>query len=477
MINTLEQFRKKPAVKAVNAFMRKPGYIILMAALAAMSGVFALDLWVYSAFIAVAVYLCLLGDDLLPLMPIAIFCYITPSRDNNPGRNPESIFYPEHGGIFLIVLAAIFVVCLIFRLVTDKDIGKKAFFTEKRRLLGGMLILGAVYLLSGIGFENYGDVAVKNLLFAFIQFVSVFAFYYLFTGTVKWERAPKNYLAWIGMCMGFIVLAQLGENYACGRLFETANGSLTINRYNMATGWGMHNNIGGLMAMAIPFCFYLACKEKHGWVYNLLAIVMMVGVVASFSRSSMLMGGIGFAIGAIILLVRYDKGRKNLLIYGVAAVFAVAAVVIFWDKIMALAGKFIENDLFQASDRDTLIGKGWKEFLKNPVFGNTFYPQVHVWDWAELEEFSSFFPPRWHNTVIQLLASAGVVGVAGYAVHRFQTVKLLVTKRSSEKTFIGIYLIVLLGASLLDCHFFNVGPVLFYSMALAFGEKIEQSQV
>lgn len=473
----LQHTRESDAVKAINAFMRRPVYVILMAALAAAGGVFALDLWVYSAFIVVAVYLCLFGDDLLPLMPIAIYCYITPSRDNNPGRNPDSIFYPAHGGWFLIVLAAIFVVCLVYRLATDKEIGRKAFFTEKRRLLGGMLILGAAYMISGIGLENYGEVAGKNLLFAFIQFVSVFAFYYLFTGMVKWEKAPKNYLAWIGMCMGFIVLAQLAENYACGRLFETVNGSLTINRYNMATGWGMHNNIGGMMAMAIPFCFYLACKEKRGWIYNLLAIVLMVGVVASFSRSSMLMGGLAFAVCAVILLARYDKGRKNLLIYGVAAVFAVGLVVIFWDKIMGLAAKFIENDLFQSSDRDTLIGRGWKEFLAHPVFGCSFFPRVHVWDWAELEAFSSFFPPRWHNTVIQLLASGGVVGLVAYGFHRFQTVKLLVTKRSSEKAFIGIYLAVLLGASLLDCHFFNVGPVLFYSMALAFAEKIERSKV
>lgn len=477
MLHKLETLREHPTVAAINAFLRKPGFIILMSLNAILGAVFALDLVAYTAFIVMAAYICVLGDDLLPVIPIALLCYITPSRDNNPGRNPDSIFYPAHGGWFIILLAAIFVACLIFRIATDKQIGGKAFFTAPRKLFWGMVILGVGYCLSGIGLDNYGELAGKNLLFAFIQFVSVFAFYYLFTATVKWEKAPKNYLAWMGMCIGFVVLAQLVENYACGRLFETVNGSLTVNRYNMATGWGMHNNIGGMMAMMIPFCFYLACKEKHGWVYNLLAMVLMVGVVASFSRSSMLLGGLAFAICAVILLVRYDKGRKNLLIYGIAAGLAVVAVVIFWDKIMALAGKFIENDLFQDSDRGKLIDRGLKEFLSEPIFGCSFFPRVHVWDWAELEAFSSFFPPRWHNTIIQLLASAGVVGLICYGVHRFQTVKLLITKRSSEKVFIGIYLLVLLGTSLLDCHFFNVGPVLFYSVALAFAEKIEQSKV
>ena len=43
-----------------------------------------------------------------------------------------------------------------------------------------------------------------------------------------------------------------------------------------------------------------------------------------------------------------------------------------------------------------------------------------------------------------------------------------------EKSFIGLSILVLLLTSLLDCHFFNIGPVLFYSMALAFAEKINE---
>ena len=44
-----------------------------------------------------------------------------------------------------------------------------------------------------------------------------------------------------------------------------------------------------------------------------------------------------------------------------------------------------------------------------------------------------------------------------------------------EHTFLAISLGVLLGTALLDCHFFNVGPVLFYSMALAFAEKLPEA--
>lgn len=477
MIQKLEQCRQSAAITKINAFLRKPGYIILMAAMAAAGGIFALDLWAFCGFILVAVYICLFGDDLLPMIPVVMLCYITPSRDNNPGKNPESIFYPEHGGIFLMGLAAIFLVCLIFRMATDREIGGKAFFTARRKLLPGMLLLGGAYLLSGIGLSNYAEIAGKNLLFALIQVVAVAALYYLFVGVVKWEKVPKNYLAWTGMCVGFVVLAQLLGLYFSGKAF--APGTMVIDRENISTGWGMHNNIGGLMAMTIPFCFYLACKEKHGWIYNLLAIVLMIGVILSCSRSSMLLGGLGFAVCAVILLVKYDRGRKNLLIYGISAVALVAVAVIFWDKLFDLFGTFLSRDLTNVSSRDKLIVNGFKQFLTQPIFGGSFFPQGDYvpWDFSDQAAFSSFFPPRWHNTIIQLLASAGVVGIAAYAVHRFQTVKLLLTNRSSEKTFIGLYMVVLLGASLLDCHFFNVGPVLLYSMALAFAEKIELSKV
>jgi O-antigen ligase len=228
------------------------------------------------------------------------------------------------------------------------------------------------------------------------------------------------------MCVGLVVLAELVENYASGRLFVVQDGVTAINRYNMATGWGMHNNIGGMLAMSIPFCFYRACKEKHGWIYNLLAIALMLGVVMSFSRSSMLLGGLAFAIGGAILLLRYDKGRKNLLIYGIAAAALVALAVIFREKIGELISKFLSDDLGNVSSRDKLIVNGFKQYLSELIFGGSFYPQGEYvpWDYSDQAAFSAFFPPRWHNTLIQMLASCGTVGITAYLIHRGQTVKL-----------------------------------------------------
>ena len=64
-----------------------------------------------------------------------------------------------------------------------------------------------------------------------------------------------------------------------------------------------------------------------------------------------------------------------------------------------------------------------------------------------------------------------------YLFHRVQTAILFFKKPTLYKSFIGIGVLLLLLMSLLDCHFFNIGPVFFYSICLAFAEKTEEEQV
>ena len=468
--------RDSDRVREFNEFLRTPWYVLLMACLTVFSSVFGQELIVYTVFVAIAVYLCLFGDDLLPLMPIVVFCYIAPSFVNNPGRNPESIFYLSHGGIYLLCLAGIFAVCLIWRLVTDPCFGGKQFFRQKRSLMSGMLLLGVAYVLGGLGIPQYSAYAGKTILFGFIQFVSVFLLYFLFSGTVKWEKAPRDYFAWMGLCVGLVVLAQLGENYLSGRI--SMAGGNTIDRELMATGWGMHNNIGGLMAMMLPFPFYLAYTRRRSWIYIGFATVLMLGVVISCSRTAMFVGALEFVFCSVLLL-RKRETRTPIMVVGAAAVLAVGLFAIMsFETLKDVFALFID-ELDAISKRDLLFINGMKQFLDFPVFGGTFYPQGEYvpWDWAELEAFSSFFPPRWHNTLVQIGASCGIVGLAAYGLHRYQTVRLFLGHRSQENLFIAVYMVALLAAGLLDNHFFNVGPVLVYSMALAFAENIEQSKI
>lgn len=468
----LAELGQRKGLQRFDGWLRSPWYILTLGVMSAVSALLGLDLGLYIIFMALGIYVSLLGSDLLPLMPVMILCYVSPSRENNPGRYPNSIFYPQNGGIFLYLLLVLFVACLIFRLSADRELGGRRFLKEERQLMPSMLLLGAAYLLSGVGLEEYFSLMGRNLVFALIQFFAVFALYYLFTGGVRWHRAPREYLAWTALAVGFVVLVQLAENYLSGRIFEDG----TVNRELIATGWGMHNNVGGIMAMMMPFAFYLAGK-KRGWIFNLLGSVLLLGVILSCSRGSMLMGGLAYGLCAVLLLKDKDSRRSNLWVYLAALGAVLLAVVVLAPKLLSVFELFI-SQLGNISQRDNLLYYGICQFLTEPVFGGSFFPQGSYvpWDWANLEAFSSFFPPRWHNTLVQMLASCGTVGITAYLIHRFRTVKLFLARRSRENTFIAISLGVLLCASLLDCHFFNVGPVLFYSMALAFAEKLPDQE-
>lgn len=474
----MQQLRQSPRVQAINSFLRSPGYILALSLLTVVCNLLGLELVYYTLVIALGLYVITLSKDLLPIMPMIMLCYIVPSVKNNPGRHGDSIFSFSNGGAYILVLASVVVVFLIWRLISDKEMGR-AFLTHKRSLVSGMLFLGVGYLLSGIGSYRYFDVFGRNLLFAFLQFISIALLYFLFTATVDWSNVPKDYLAWMGLGIGFTVLPQLLMAYLSGQAFMEGTG--TMDRELIYTGWGMHNNIGGLMVMMIPFAYYLAYTKKHSWVYNLLGTMLLGGVMLSCSRTAMAVGAGIYLVCAVILLKNKRTRKENLWVYCIGALAVLGFVAVFFEKLMEIFSLFFE-EIGLVSKRDVLLENGLKKFGNDPIFGGSFFfkgtPGEFVpWDFSEQATFSSFFPPRWHNTLVQIAASCGVVGLVGYGFHRFQTFRMLWRNRSTENLFIALYLAVLLLCSLMDCHFFNVGPVLFYSMALAFAENIHLSKL
>ncbi len=462
----LVRMREGRVPQLLNRFLYSPGYFVFVALITLCANVFSLELPMYTICIVLGVYLSLFGRDFLPMMPIVICCYISPSVGNNPGRHEGSIFFGT-SGMLLMLMASVFVLSLIFRLATDPVIGQKAFFRHKRKLMPGLLALGAVYLLAGAASGHYFDKGLSNLLFGFLQFMAVFLLYFLFSGAVRWEQAPRRYMAWTGLCVGFTLLGQIINIYISQNLIVDHQ----INRDLFYTGWGHYNNVGALLAMMIPFAFQLACDSKRSWPYYLCAIAFLLGVVMTCSRVSTVFAVIIYIASCLVMAFKSKKQRESLLVNGITLGVILVMLAIFHDQIFQLFA-----DLFSGttslSQRFAGYRAGVDQFLKNPILGGTFYPlNTDLYAWSSVEAFTSFFPPRWHNTVIQLAASCGIAGLAAYGYHRFQTIRLLMRKPTLENVYLSLSLVALLLMSLLDCHFFNIGPTLFYSMALAFAEN------
>lgn len=463
----IASLRECAIINKINKFLASPSYIVVMILLTAIANLAGLEMMMYTLIALAAVYTCLLGEDLLPIMPLFVCGYLTPGRGNNPGRNPDSIFSGVSGA-YIACLAAAMAAALIVRLVRER----KRFLQAKPRLLWGLLALAGAYLLSGIGSAHYASIAGKNIFHALLQTAAILVPYVLFSVFVDWEKVRLDYFAWVGFGTGCLLSMEILGVYCTQEIIVDG----IVRRERIYTGWGMYNNMGGLLAMMIPYAFCLATKYHKGWIGTVAGSVFLVCVLLTCSRSSILIAVPAYCV-CVFLMIHYARNRRHNTIAVVSFIaLAVLAVVFFHDQLIRLFSVLLNLGL-NPNNRDTIYREGLNKFLQSPILGSGFYSTGYEpWAWSTVESFNNLIPPRWHNTLVQILVCCGTVGFAAYLFHRLQTVQLFLRRATKENTFIACSLLVLLISCMFDCHFFNIGPTLFYSMALSFAENRPDSK-
>ncbi len=473
---TLEKQRKTyklsslPIIKTINEFLNSPWFIFMVGILVVVANIFAMELLAYWICTVIAVYTSIFGKDYLCYMPMLVGCYITPNFKNNPGRYASSLFSIKGDGKELLLMAGLIILALIYRLRADRNLRKNMFKT-KRKLLWGMLALGVAYLLSGIGVNGYTTVAFKNIRFALLQFLSIFVPYFLLSGGVEWKDVDKRYCACVGLMMGLVVGLELVGVYALNNVFIDG----VLRRENIFTGWGICNNMGVLISMSIPFAFYFVYKNDRPILFSMVAVALCVFSVLTTSRACILASMVIYIVCLIVIFVKAPCKRVKLItvinIFLLIATLSAMGILTYKAVTTAFASGF------NSRGRLRLYWLGLQVFAEDSIFGSSFYTLNDLahgdnanWIWSQMGGFNEIIPGRWHNTIIQMLATCGIVGLFAYLFHRIQTVVLFAKNLTVEKMFIGLSIAVLLGMSLLDCHFFNIGPILFYSPALAFME-------
>ena len=449
-------------INKINYALSSRGYIAIIAALTLLSNTLGLELPVYAIFAAITVYVCLWGDDLMGLVPIVAMGYLTPSAGNNPGRSEASVFSVGHGGVFVILMGLTMAAAVVYRVIRDREV----FLHKKRPLLTGMLILSAAYLLGGIGSKAFPDYWLNHTVFALLQGASITLPYWLFTAGINWKERRKDYFAWLGCIMGMVLVLQIFRIYLTGEVI--VNG--IIERDAIYTGWGMYNNIGAMLAMMIPFSYYLAIRLHKDWMGTIGGGVLLLFVFLTCSRNSILAATAIYFFCFLLMLYSTQHRKRSKLAPIICICSSLLVMILFHKQLLQLFNNLLEIG-FNPSSRDIIYKEGLKLFGEAPIFGNSFFsPGYQPWDWSTVNSFSGFFPPRWHNTLVQILASCGLVGLCAYCLHTAQIVNLFLSHFTKERVFIACSVAVLIGCSMFDCHFFNVGPTLFYSIALAFAE-------
>ncbi len=477
ILNWYNTIKNSEIINKINQFICSFWGTFVVACVTLLSFVFALEIVLYSLVCLYTIYICLFSKDFLPLVPLFVFCYIAPAPSNNPGRNEGSMFYGA-GGVAIIVIAIICALAIFLRIGFDKNMSFKKLFTQRLYLTISMLILGGAYLISGIFCNIYSKIWLNNIVFALIQFLSIFLLYFILAATIDWKNADKDFLPHLAILMGIVVSLEVVYLYASDFRFNEWG---EITKDFIITGWGISNNIAAMIALAIPFAFYLACEKQKSYLYLTLAAIFVIVIAMTLSRASFLTSLLIFAACWFICLFK-AKNKKafkitSLILIGLLVIFAAIFYRQIWDLFLEVLQIFEKDEsgnfAFSDAHRFDTYNLGLQMFADFPIFGNSFFARGEwPWQYGTIDSFTSFFPARWHNTIIQLLASTGIVGLLAYIYHRVKTVLLVVKKPSIGKTFIGLSILSLLIMSMLDCHFFNVGPVLFYSIMLIFAEKL-----
>lgn len=456
----LKKYADNRLIRAVNRFLESREFIGAVAFLVLCSNVLGWELGVYTVIISYGIYLCLFARDMRSLAAVVPFVYATPSVQNNPASNPDSVFYPQNGMWLLIAYLAIFFILLAVRI--GLNLKKENFFTYPRKFALGLLVLGGTFALGGVGQPEY---SVLNLRYSFLLFASFFVFYYCMIALVDWSDVPHDYFAWVGVYFGVLLCGELGNIYLNGDVFKETG---EILREKLYTGWGVYNNIACMLVCCIPCAFYLAATEKRPCVFSSLGIFFYIATFFTMSRNGQLIGAVILLVSAVFALWNKRNRKENLGTYGVFAAIVAVCLILFFQTTKQSLNQLLLAGLDDGGRLDG-YGRGLLQFFASPFNGKGFYA-CDAYRWGAVEAMT-FVPPRWHNTLIQILASCGIVGALAYGYHRYQTVRACLQKPTLSKTFVALAAVSILLCSLLDCHLFNIGPGVFYSVALAFIEK------
>ncbi len=458
-----QSLRETKPVRAINEFINSKYMLAVLALLTLLSNIFGLEVLTYTVVALIFYYICLFGKDFLLLAPVFVFMYISPSEANHPFFKKESIFYPENGLWILIAAASVFVVLFLFRIITDGSFVR--LFTQKRSFIWGLLLLGVIFTIGGLGYEKY---TFSNLSYALALFAAFFIPYFLVTATVQWEDVPKDYFAWMCLFIGFTVAIELLGVYALHYEKIFVDGELRRNY--LYTGWGTYTSMSIVLLMCMPAAFYMAATKKYGFVFNILGNILFLAVVATNCRGSILFGAIIYVLCAALVLLKKENRIQNLIVYATVVLFALIVLIATWGTVTGIITGFLEQG---DSGREGIFKDAVESFKENPIFGQGFYDCIADY---HNPAGATFIPTFWHNTFLQMLAACGAIGLGVYLFHRIQTVVVFVKKPSYSKTFVGVCIFALLIACMMDCHIFNLGVTLFYSVLLTFGEKQGEMQ-
>lgn len=399
-------------------------------------------------FIALCAYVFIFEDDVTPLLIIPVYAPMILDR---------GFSWSTSVLVFFIVLAVIFVGTLIYFFIRQFKFNKHQF--KKGQMFWAGVVICAVMLIAGVGTANFVYTKWwKQILFPIILFV-----FYLFV--VNFTKGNnRRYIAklFIGMAC-FIMLQMLIF------LLRSADPIAAIQYKMIKVGNGnMINNAGTFLALAIPFCFYLANNSKRDWLYCILGFLMYLFLILSGCRGALLVATILLPVAFIISMVKSKEKKRYFIILIIASVFILVGIVFLILKKEIILSVFMRLGL-SANGRLPLYTLAWENFLRAPITGTGIYSPVRI---PGLPTTVLYY----HCTPLMILSCMGIVGVAGFVYYYFKKCKVFFAPTSLYKVFAFLAMLTIEGYGMFDAIGMNPSMILITLIFVATAENEENPE-
>lgn len=404
---------------------------------------------------------CFVCRDLrFAVIPFLCTVFIVSAKGYSPNDTGYDRFLKPVVLIPLICILVLLIAALVYFIVRNRKLTNA--FPRDQVFISLAVFCGTLFF-NGIFSSQYTP---KNLFFAFAMSLSLVAVYVLFALYYRFDKTSNDHLMYCLVISAFLIIAELFWAYCTTVQFE--NGEIV--KGSVVLGWGVWTNIGGMLAFLLPACFYFAANHRHGWIGFLLGFIDFFCIVLSQSRGALVVGAVVLLLCLVYLCLCGKNRKRNRIFTLVIAIGGIAFCVLFAEKMLGLVNNFLQYG-FGDNGRFDLWKTGIAHFLDYPVFGSGFYDSYvnEAWDMP-------IYPYLYHNTLVQMLGAAGIVGFLAYAYHRFCAVKLVLRRPNPAKTFFGLCILTLLAFSLLDVLFFKTYPTIYYSLMLLFMVKSDSTE-
>lgn len=449
----------KTKLDLLRDFYNSKWYALFVTLLAFLSHLTGYD---YACFLVMTVTLiagCFIAYDFrFAIMPfLCTVCFVTVEHTPNIPNYSDYYVQPLQLTTLIVSFSLILIGFVIF-IIRNR---RRANSLSWKGSFSGLAILCAALCLNGIFNASYG---IENLFYALSFPLTLLITFVLYALFVRFEDGAFDHFMYCLVMAGMLIVAQLLLAYATGIVQYDENG--TIIKESVILGWAVWNSFGGLLTILIPACFYFAATHRYGWIFYGLGLLEFFAAVLSQSRTATLVGA-GIVVLCIGTVCFFGRNRKlnrwitlGLIVIGALGVF------VLWNKIIGIFQNFI-NYGFDDNGRFERWQAGIDKFIAHPIFGAGFYDSGILDTSWEIR----VYPYLYHNTIIQMMGSAGVIGLLAYLWHRFCTIRMVFRKPNLYKTFLGFCILALLAFGMLDVLFFITYPLFYYSLMLLFMEK------